>query len=179
NLNFKAPTAQGEIDLDYLNVDMPGSLILTANSEKPIAVTVNATGTDGKILANQKVAIGLNDAALSNGVSLATASSLTTDATGKVTFNLNVKASNATELANLIANGITVAIKGTRKDGSAYTVTRKVEVSQPAVVIPDLATLNLSYDVQTVSVLGGEVRVKVIAKDASGAIIPNTPVAIA
>ncbi|RKG36446.1 hypothetical protein [Acinetobacter rongchengensis] len=179
NLNFKAPTAQGEIDLDYLNVDMPGSLILTANSEKPIAVTVSATGTDGKILANQKVAIGLNDAALSNGVSLATASSLTTDATGKVTFNLNVKASNATELANLIANGITVAIKGVRKDGSAYTVTRKVEVSQPAVIIPDLAALNLSYDVQTVSVLGGEVRVKVVAKDASGVIIPNTPVAIA
>lgn len=179
NLNFKAPTAQGEIDLDYLNVDMPGSLILTANSEKPIAVTVSATGTDGKILANQKVAIGLNDAALSNGVSLATASSLTTDATGKVTFNLNVKASNATELANLIANGITVAIKGVRKDGSAYTVTRKVEVSQPAVIIPDLAALNLNYDVQTVSVLGGEVRVKVVAKDASGVIIPNTPVAIA
>lgn len=179
HLNFKAPTAQGEIDLDYLNVDMPGGLILTANSEKPIAVTVNATGTDGKILANQKVAIGLNDAALSNGVSLATASSLTTDATGKVTFNLNVKASNTTELANLIANGITVAVKGVRKDGSAYTVTRKVEVSQPAVVIPDLAALNLSYDVQTVSVLGGEVRVKVVAKDAFGAIIPNTPVAIA
>ncbi len=179
HLNFKAPTAQGEIDLDYLNVDMPGGLILTANSEKPIAVTVNATGTDGKILANQKIAIGLNDAALSNGVSLATASSLTTDATGKVTFNLNVKASNTTELANLIANGITVAVKGVRKDGSVYTVTRKVEVSQPAVVIPDLAALNLSYDVQTVSVLGGEVRVKVIAKDASGAIIPNTPVAIA
>ena len=179
HLNFKAPTAQGEIDLDYLNVDMPGSLILTANSEKPIAVTVSATGTDGKILANQKVAIGLNDAALSNGVSLATASSLTTDATGKVTFNLNVKASNTTELANLIANGITVAVKAVRKDGSAYIVTRKVEVSQPAVVIPDLAALNLSYDVQTVSVLGGEVRVKVVAKDASGAIIPNTPVAIA
>lgn len=37
----------------------------------------------------------------------------------------------------------------------------------------------MSYDVQTVSVLGGEVRVKVVAKDASGAIIPNTPVAIA
>lgn len=179
NLNFKAPTAQGEIDLDYLNVDMSGSLILTINTEKTIAVTVNATGTDGKILANQKVAIGLNDAALTNGVSLATASSLTTDATGKVTFNLKVKASNTGELANLIANGITVAIKGARKDGSAYTVTRKVEVSQPTVVIPDLAALNLSYDVQTVSVLGGEVRVKVIAKDASGAIIPNTPVTIA
>lgn len=179
HLNFKAPTAQGEIDLDYLNVDMPGSLILTANKEKPLAVTVSATGTDGKILANQKIAIGLNDAALSNGVSLATASSLTTDATGKVTFDLKVKAGNNSELANLIANGITVAVKGVRKDGSAYTVTRKVEVSQPAVVIPDLAALNLSYDVQTVSVLGGEVRVKVVAKDASGAIIPNTPVAIA
>lgn len=179
SINFKAPTAQGEIDLDYLNVDMPGSLVLTANSEKTIAVVVNAAGTDGKILANQKVAIGLNDAALSNGVSLVSASSLTTDATGKATFNIKVQANNTSELANLIANGITVAVKGVRKDGSAYTVTRKVEVSQPAVIIPDLAALNLSYQAQTISVLGGEVRVKVIAKDASGAIIPNTPVAIA
>lgn len=188
NLNFKAPTAQGEIDLDYLNVDMSGSLILTINTEKTIAVTVNATGTDGKILANQKVAIGLNDAALTNGVSLATASSLTTDATGKVTFNLKVKASNTGELANLIANGITVAIKGARKDGSAYTVTRKVEVSQPTVVLQDLASLDfVSVDekgvskgsLDTLSVLGGEARVRVTAKDANGKFIPNTPIAIA
>ncbi|WP_144576931.1 hypothetical protein, partial [Siminovitchia fortis] len=32
---------------------------------------------------------------------------------------------------------------------------------------------------QTVSVLGGEVRVKVIAKDSAGNIIPNTPLALA
>lgn len=179
NINFKAPTTLGEIDLDYLNVDMPGSLILIANSEKTIAVSVSATGTDGKVLPNQKVTIGLNDAALSNGVSLVTASSLTTNENGQATFNIKVKASNTSELANLIANGITVAVKGARKDGSAYTVTRKVEISQPIIITPDLEALNLSYDVQTVSVLGGEVRVKVIAKDEAGTIIPNTSVAIA
>ena len=179
-INFKAPTAQGENDLDYLNIeDMRGNLVLTTNSEKTIAVVVNAVGTDGKVLANQKVAIGLNDAALSNGVSLVTASSLTTDATGKATFNIKVQANNTSELANLIANGITVAVKATRKDGSAYTLTRKIDVSQPVIVLPDLAGLLLSYDVQAVSVLGGEVKVKVVAKDSSGTLIPNTPVAIA
>lgn len=179
NLNFKAPTAQGEIDLDHLNIDMLGSLILTVNNEQTFDVTVNALGTDGKALANQKVSIGLNDAATSNGASLATAATLTTDAQGQATFKIKVKANNTSELANLVANGLTVAVKGVRTDGSAYTVTRKVEISQPVVIIPDLAALSLSYDVQTVSVLGGEVRVKVIAKDENGAIIPNTSVAIA
>lgn len=179
NLNFKAPTAQGEIDLDHLNIDMLGSLILTVNNEQTFDVTVNALGTDGKALANQKVSIGLNDAATSNGASLATAATLTTNAQGQATFKIKVKANNTSELANLVANGLTVAVKGVRTDGSAYTVTRKVEISQPVVIIPDLAALSLSYDVQTVSVLGGEVRVKVIAKDENGAIIPNTSVAIA
>lgn len=179
NLNFKAPTAQGEIDLDHLNIDMLGSLILTVNNEQTFDVTVNALGTDGKVLANQKVSIGLNDAATSNGASLATAATLTTNAQGQATFKIKVKANNISELANLVANGLTVAVKGVRTDGSAYTVTRKVEISQPVVIIPDLASLSLSYDVQTVSVLGGEVRVKVIAKDENGAIIPNTSVAIA
>jgi len=179
NLNFKAPTAQGEIDLDHLNIDMLGSLILTANNEQTFDVTVNALGTDGKALANQKVSIGLNDAATSNGASLATAATLTTNGQGQATFKIKVKANNTSELANLVANGLTVAVKGVRTDGSAYTITRKVEISQPVVIIPDLAALSLSYDVQTVSVLGGEVRVKVIAKDENGAIIPNTSVAIA
>ena len=178
-LNFKAPTAQGEVDLDHLNVDMLGSLVLTTDAEKTIAVKVNAVDTNGKAFANQRVTIGLNDAALGNGVSLATASGLTTDANGQATFSVKVKANNASELANLIANGITVAVRGARQDGTAYTVTRKVEVSQPAVIIPDLAALKLTYDVQTVSILGGEARVKVIAKDSSGKVIANTPVAIA
>ena len=165
NLNFKAPTAQGEIDLDHLNIDMLGSLILTVNNEQTFDVTVNALGTDGKALANQKVSIGLNDAATSNGASLATAATLTTNAQGQATFKIKVKANNTSELANLVANGLTVAVKGVRTDGSAYTVTRKVEISQPVVIIPDLAALSLSYDVQTVSVLGREDRGKVIAKD--------------
>ncbi|WP_287912527.1 hypothetical protein [Acinetobacter sp.] len=182
NLNFKAPTAQGEIDLDHLNVGIPaGSVILGINEEHNISVSVDAMGTDGKVLPNQKVSIGLNDAAISNGVSFGadTTSTMVTNSEGKTIFNLRIKASNTTELANLVSNGLTIAIKGQRKDGSAYTVTRKIEIAQPVVLIPDLAALSLNYDVQTVSVLGGEVRVKVIAKDENGVTIPNTPVAIA
>lgn len=178
-VNFKAPTDQTDIDLDYLTVDMLGNLIITQGGEQTVQVTVNATGTDGKILAGQKVGIGLNEAAISNGVSLATASAISTDANGKAIFSLKVKANSSTELANLIANGITVAINGKRKDGSAYTIARKIDVSQPPIILPNLAGLALSYDVQTVSVLGGEVRVKVVAKDSVGNIIANTPLTIA
>ncbi|ENX32539.1 hypothetical protein F889_03521 [Acinetobacter colistiniresistens] len=177
-VNFKAPTDQTEIDLDYLAVDMPGNVVLTSGVEQTINVVVNATGTDGKPLTGQKIGIGLNEAALGNGVSLATASALSTE-NGKVTFSLKVKANSQTELTNLIANGITVAVKGARKDGSAYTLTRKIDVSRPPVILPNLAGLALSYNVQTVSVLGGDVRVKVIAQDSAGNVVPNTPLAIA
>ena len=179
-LNFKAANEQGVIDLDYLTIsDLPGQLVLSSGTEQTFNVDINAAGTDGKIYAGQKVAIGLNEAALNNGVSLSTASVLTTNDAGKATFSLKVKANNPTELANLIANGITLAVKGTRKDGSAYTLTRKVDISQPVVVLPSLAGLSVSYDVQTVSVLGGEVKVKVVARDSLNQIIPNTPLAIA
>lgn len=177
-INFKAPTAQGAIDLDYLTVDMPGALTVSA-SEQTINVAVKAFGSDGKVFANQAIGIGLNDTALSNGVSLASASGLTTDANGNVNFQLKVLGKNSTEIANLIANGITIALKSNRKDGSSYTLTRKIIVAQPVVVVPDLAGLDISTDNTTVSVLGGEVRVKVIAKDSSGKIIANTPIAIA
>lgn len=178
-VNFKAPTDASVIDLDYLTVTMPGNLVLSAGVEQTLDVTVNATGTDGKVLAGQVVGLGLNDAALSNGVSLVTASGLKTDAQGRAKFQLKVKAENTSELSNLIANGISVAVKGNRQDGSAYTLTRKIDLSQPTVVLPNLANLVLNYDVQTVSVLGGDVHVKVTAKDENGAIIANTPLAIA
>lgn len=179
-LNFKAPTEQNSIDLDYLDVQMPGSIIVYPGAaEQTLQVSVKAIGTDGKAFANQKVGLGLNDAALGNGVSLSSASGVTTDANGNAVFSLKVKANNATEAANLVANGITVAVRGNRLDGSAYTLTRKIDVAAPAVVLPNLANLNFEYDIQTVSVLGGEVKVKVKAIDEDGNLIPNTSLSIA
>lgn len=178
HLNFKSPTDQAIVDLDYLTTDLPGDLVLTTGVEQTLSVKVKATGTDGQVYNNQTVGLGLNDAALSNGVSLSTASALVTS-NGEATFALKVKANNATELANLIANGITVAVKAYRQDGTAYTVTRKINVSQPPVVLPDLAQITVSQDVTSVSVLGGEIKVKAIAKDANGNFIANTPIAIA
>lgn len=179
-LNFKAPTEQNKVDLDYLDVQMPGAIIVSSGAtEQTLRVVVKAIGTDGKAFANQKVGLGLNDAALSNGVSLTSASGITTDANGNAVFSLKVKANNTTEAANLVANGITVAVRGNRLDGSAYTLTRKIDVSAPVVVLPSLANLTLEYDMQTVSVLGGEVKVKVKAKDTNGNLIPNTSLSIA
>ncbi len=179
-INFKAPTAQGEIDLDYLDVQMPGSVIVApGTAEQTLQVVVKAIGTDGKVFSNQKIGLGLNEAALSNGVSLASASGISTDANGNAVFSIKVKANNATEAANLIANGITVAVRANRKDGSAYTLSRKIDVSAPVVVLPSLANLSFEYNMQTVSVLGGEVKVKVKAKDEDGKLIPNTTLSIA
>lgn len=180
-LNFKAPTEQGVIDLDHFTVDMLGDMTLTVGQEQTLTVNVTAKGTDGELLKNQLISIGLNDAALNNGVSYVSTQAIRTDENGHAKFTIKVKAGNVTELTNLIANGLTVVVKSTRTDGSAFTVTKKVDVAQPPVVLPELAGLDIAYvgNIQTVSVLGGEVRVKVVAKDKDNAIIPNTPIQIA
>ena len=182
-LNFKAPTEQGVIDLDHFTVDMLGDMTLTVGQEQTLTVNVTAKGTDGKLLKNQLISIGLNDAALNNGVSYDSTQAIHTDENGHAQFTIKVKANNITELTNLIANGVTVVVKSTRTDGSAFTVTKKVDIAQPPVVLPELAGLEItSVDnapLSTVSVLGGEVRVKVVAKDENDAIIPNTPIQIA
>lgn len=184
-LNFKAPTELGVIDLDHFTVDMLGDLTLAVGQEQTLTVDVTAKGTDGKPLKNQLISIGLNDAALNNGVSYDSTQAIRTDEDGKAQFTLKVKANNITELTNLIANGLTVVVKSTRDDGSAFTVTKKVDIAQPPVVLPELAGLEITpVDKRplTVSVFGGEVRVKVVAKDDSlpdGKPIPNTPIQIA
>ncbi|WP_104499390.1 hypothetical protein [Acinetobacter indicus] len=180
-LNFKAPTEQGVIDLDHFTVDMLGDLTLAVGQEQTLTVDVTAKGTDGELLKNQLISIGLNDAALNNGVSYVSTQAIRTDENGHAKFTIKVKAGNVTELTNLIANGLTVVVKSTRTDGSAFTVTKKVDVAQPPVVLPELAGLDIAYvgNIQTVSVLGGEVRVKIVAKDKDNAIIPNTPIQIA
>lgn len=180
-LNFKAPTEQGVIDLDHFTVDMLGDLTLAVGQEQTLTVNVTAKGTDGELLRKQLISIGLNDAALNNGVSYDSTQAIRTDENGHAKFTIKVKAGNVTELTNLIANGLTVVVKSTRTDGSAFTVTKKVDVAQPPVVLPELAGLDIAYvdNIQTVSVLGGEVRVKVVAKDKDNAIIPNTPIQIA
>lgn len=180
-LNFKAPTEQGVIDLDHFTVDMLGDMILTVDQEQTLTVNVTAKGTDGELIKNQLVSIGLNDAALNNGVSYVSTQAIRTDENGHAQFTIKVKASNVSELTNLIANGLTVVVKSTRTDGSAFTVTKKVDIAQPLVVLPELAGLDITYvdDIQTVSVLGGEVRIKVVAKDKDNVIIPNTPIQIA
>ena len=180
-LNFKAPTELGVIDLDHFTVDMLGDLTLAVGQEQTLTVDVTAKGTDGELLKNQLISIGLNDAALNNGVSYDSTQAIRTDENGHAKFTIKVKAGNVTELTNLIANGLTVVVKSTRTDGSAFTVTKKVDVAQPPV--PEIAGLEItSVDdgpLPTVSVLGGEVRVKVVAKDKANAIIPNTPIQIA
>lgn len=184
-LNFKAPTELGVIDLDHFTVDMLGDLTLAVGQEQTLTVDVTAKGTDGKPLKNQLISIGLNDAALNNGVSYDSTQAIRTDANGHAKFTIKVKAGNVSELTNLIANGLTVVVKSTRDDGSAFTVTKKVDIAQPPVVLPELAGLEITpVDKRplTVSVFGGEVRVKVVAKDDSlpdGKPIPNTPIQIA
>ena len=182
-LNFKAPTEQGVIDLDHFTVDMLGDLTLAVGQEQTLTVDVTAKGTDGELLENQLISIGLNDAALNNGVSYDSTQAIPTDENGHAKFTIKVKAGNVTELTNLIANGLTVVVKSTRKDGSAFTVTKKVDVAQPPVVLPDLANFLFTTiedkPLDPISVLGGETRVKITAVDEKGNRIPNTPIAIA
>ena len=174
SLNFKEPTASSEIALESLNIDTDGIKTLEVNKTTTLIVKVNAIGTDGKAFANKGIGLGINTAPLQNGAVIANATQVT-DTNGQATFTINVTPKNTKEIENLIANGLTIVAQAS---GSTISATRSVQLITPPIIIPDLQTLTFTYE-PTVSVLGGEVQVKVIAKDASGKTIANTPLAIA
>ncbi|MFU8926976.1 beta strand repeat-containing protein [Acinetobacter puyangensis] len=173
SLNFKEPSVTNEIVLESLDINTVGVASLELNKTTELTVTVNATGSDGKVFANQKIGLGLNEAALQNGAVISGGATQSTDANGRANFKILLTPKNSKEIENLIASGLTIAAKGSETTISA---TRSIQLNTPAIVYQDLAGLELSYD--TVSVLGGETRVKVVAKDAAGNSIANTPLAI-
>lgn len=88
-LNFKAPS--DSIDLSFFTVDTDGQALISTTTDTPIKIRVKAMGTDGKVLANQRISIGIDNTAVSNGVTYATSNNLVTDALGNAEFVLNAK----------------------------------------------------------------------------------------
>ena len=178
-LNFKSPNA-GQI-LDYFTLNASDYVVtLGVNTPKTIQVTINAKDTQGKAFANQVISLGLNEAALRNGVSFVSPSQVMTDSNGLATFDVTINPQNEAEVENLAANDLEFTATARRADGSEYTLVRKVELEKPA--YPNLANngIKLEYtNAQTISVLGGEVQVKVVAKTEDDVLIANTPLAIA
>ena len=181
-LNFKSPNA-GQI-LDYFTLDASDYVVaLDVNTPKTIQVTINAKDTEGKAFANQVVSLGLNEAALSNGVSFNTPSQVMTDDKGLATFRVTLNPQSDTEIENLAANDLEFTATARRADGSEYTLVRKIELDKAKVILPELANLIFTTvddkPLDTISVLGGETRVKIKAVDKAGNTIPNTPIAVA
>lgn len=176
DLKFKEPSANTDVTLESLVIDTVGLATLAVNTPVTLNVTVKATGSDGQVYKNQKVGLGLNEAALQNGASIVGGASKTTDANGNASFQIQITAKNPTELENLVANGLTLAVKGAETD---ITALRKIELSKPAVVLPELVNFSITPVDPTLSVLGGETRVKVVARDIDGNAIPNTPISVA
>lgn len=178
-LNFKAPTENDEIDLDYFNVSVSptGPLLTKVGSSQSININVNTIGTDGAALNDQLVSFGLNTAALNNGVTISGGSAKVTQ-NGGTTFTFVVNPTTEAELENLVANGITIAILAKRKDGSTYTITKKVDITKPPVVHPNITSIFIS-PATPISVLGGEVTMTVEARDENGIKIPYTPISLA
>ena len=176
DLKFKEPSATTDVTLESLVIDTLGLATLAVNTPVTLNVIVKATGSDGQVYKNQKVGLGLNEAALQNGASIVGGASKTTDANGNASFQIQITAKNPTELENLVANGLTLAVKGAETD---ITALRKIELSKPAVVLPELVNFSITPVDPTLSVLGGETRVKVVARDIDGNAIPNTPISVA
>src|SRR5690606_32352643 len=141
--------------------------VIATDTPTPLKIRVKAMGTDGNVLANQRINIGIDDTALSNGVSYSTANSLLTVVSGKIEFVLNAKPVNKDELNALVVRGITVAIKAIAKDGSEYTTLRTIKLieeeqaSQVSSLLID--PLQAAYDYTKDQTI--QVRVKAIGQE--------------
>lgn len=174
-INFVEPSATSEITLQSLNIDTAGVQSLQVNKTTELTVLVNAVGSDGKPYSGQKIGLGLNQAPLQNGAVIV-GGSVQSSVNGTATFKVRITPKNASELANLIANGLTIAVSGA---DTTISATRTVQLTTPAVTYQDIASLEITPVATSLSTLGGETRVKVVAKDAKGKAIPNTPLSIA
>lgn len=179
-LNFKAPTEVNVVDLDYFTVNTAGQAQIKSGDDSTISVKVLAKGTDGNVLANQKISIGIDDTAIQNGISYDSATTLTTDAGGNVEFKLTASPENQKELDNLIANGLTVSVKAIRQDGSEYTALRTIELVEKTeqqqslvdyLIVDPISVFDYSKD-QTITV-----RVKALGED--GGVLANEQLSIA
>lgn len=177
-LNFKVPAPVQKV-LDYFTLTSSDYAVELDSSAKIITFTVDAKDIAGDSLAGQQVSVGLNEAALQNGVVLTSPTTVLTKADGKATFTVKVDPKTKSQIENLNANDLTVAVVGKRPDGTQYSAVQKVELSKPEEVLPELASLDISSANPTLSVLGGETRVKVVAKDINGKTIPNMPISVA
>src|SRR5690606_6911590 len=133
-VNFNTKSVSDKVDLDYFTLDTDGVAQIGLSQETEIVVRAQAIGIDGKALANQELSIGIDETAISNGVSYATATKLVSNAQGNVEFKLKVAARNLTELNTLIEKGVTVAVISYRNDGSRHVITRKVELAANSII---------------------------------------------
>ncbi len=163
-INFKAPS--DTVDLSFFTVDTDGQALISTATDTPIKIRVKAMGTDGKVLANQRISIGIDNTAVSNGITYTSANSLVTDASGNAEFVLSAKPKNKDELNALLASGVTVAVKATAKDGSEYTTLRTIKLveqeqaSQVSSLLID--PLQAAYDYTQDQTI--QVRVKAIGQ---------------
>ena len=105
-------------------------MVAVISTDKPTEVTITATAlaTNGQALKDQTVKIELNETETNSGISFNSATEVVTNAQGQAIFKVNIAPENASELEALLASGLNVRLSAHRVDGSAYKVSRKVEL---------------------------------------------------
>lgn len=143
-----------------------GTVAATGNNK--VKFTITAFNGDGTKAINQRIGLGLNEVALQNGVTFTQGQTVTTNAQGNATFEVNVNAQNLDAITNLVRSGITLAANYKRTDGTSVTQVYRVAVTEPAVAETLVDQLIIKPSATNISGLGGEVTVVVQAVDING-----------
>src|SRR5690606_35145705 len=127
-INFKEPVNEQEIKLDYLVVSTGGRAVISTDNPIEVVVNVTALATNGTALKDQSVKIELDESETNRGISFNSSTEVLTNAQGQASFKVKIAPENASELEALLASGLNVRLSAQRADGSAYKVSRKVEL---------------------------------------------------
>ncbi len=159
-----------ELAKDASRIDLIASKgIVTADSDT-FTVTTKVFDKNGELLVGKKVGIGLSVAAVENGVTV-DANQKITNASGEISFTVNVKASDEQKIQNLIANGITFAASVVQADGSTLSQNTKIMVKAPQGSAVHELKVNTSHP--SISGMGGSSVIAVQALDEKGKPVIN------
>nr|WP_227518335.1 hypothetical protein [Alkanindiges hydrocarboniclasticus] len=174
-IQFYANSAAIATDAQRLEVSTSKGEVI-ANSDS-FTLTTKVIDRSGNPAENRFVSLSLDAAAAQNGVTIAGVYQQKTDASGNVTFTINVRGASQQAIDNLVANGIGLTASVVQSNGAEIKQTTQVMAKAPQTLA--VKSLIATPSAESIDSTGGSTVVAVRAVDAAGNPVVNQDISFA
>ena len=174
-IQFYANSAAIATDAQGLELSTSKGEVI-ANSDS-FTLSTKVIDRSGNPAANRFVSLNLDAAAAQNGVTIAGMYQQKTDASGNVTFTINVRGASQQMIDNLVANGISLTASVVQSNGAEIKQTTQVMAKAPQALA--VKSLTATPSAESIDSTGGSTVIAVRAVDISGNPVVNQNISFA